>query len=106
MEGSMSQLATKNEGAVARPLGVLIPLIKEDFEHAEQAGMEFYEAAGAKLIEARDGHFEGDSAGFFTWAEQKFGKKQSQTRLYMTYAAAKNPKSFVSLKDFTRKTYS
>jgi hypothetical protein len=42
---------------VARPLAVLVPLIREDLKHgqdvAERAGLRYYEAAGEKLLEAK-----------------------------------------------------
>ena len=39
--------------AVARPLRVLVPLVKEDLESAATAGLPFYIAAGEKLLEAK-----------------------------------------------------
>lgn len=90
----------ENEGAVVRPLKVLTELIKEDFEAAEQAGMEYYKAAGEKLIEVRECHFEGDSGGFFKWAERTFRKKPTQIRGYMAYADAQPSKALKSLRKF------
>lgn len=50
--------ATHPDNQVARPLHVLIPLIKEDLkqgdEAAKQAGMPFYRAAGEKMLEAKN----------------------------------------------------
>lgn len=89
----------KNE--VARPLRVLTPLIKQDFEDAERAGMTFYKKAGDKLIEAREGHFDGDTSGFFKWAQKTFGKKPTQIRTYMALAAADADKPFKSLRKLT-----
>jgi hypothetical protein len=96
----------EDEGEIARPLNVLIPLIKKDFEAAEEAGLEYYTAAGEKLNEARDGHFEGDSSGFYSWAEKNFGKKRTQIKNYMAVAAAsltKPQKKFKNLEDFYRR---
>ena len=45
--------------------------------------MPFYRAAGEKLVEARDGSFEGTTAEFFRWAERNFKKSKSTIRSYM-----------------------
>jgi len=94
MEGSMSQLATKEEGAVARPLKVLEPLIRQDIAEAELAGRPHYEAAALKLIEAQEGHFDGDNAGFYRWAERVTGKSQTTIRAWIAFGASAARKSF------------
>lgn len=99
----MAQLATIEEGAVARPLKILEPLIREDFEKAEHAGMPYFVAAGKKLKEARKGHFEGDTAGFYAWGERSFAKSQTQLRAYERLAGEGDPKSFESLRDHARR---
>lgn len=48
-----SALARKHV-AVARPLKVLIPLIRADIEAGDRAGMEYYADAGDKLVEAKE----------------------------------------------------
>jgi hypothetical protein len=99
----MSSTLTKSEShEVARPLKMLVPLIKSDLEKGDEAGMPYFIAAGEKLNEARDGHYKGNTSGFFSWAEETFGKKREQIRLYMASAAARNGKSFKSLKHFRR----
>lgn len=102
-----SSVTTHSEGKVARPLRVLVPLIKEDFVQAEQAGMPYFEAAGAKLNEAREAHFDGNTVGFYQWAARNFQKSVSQIRLYMRLAAARSDKprkAFKTLDDFQRST--
>jgi hypothetical protein len=50
----MAQLATLSRShTVARPIKVLVPLIKEDLRRGDTAGMEYYRKAGDKLREAR-----------------------------------------------------
>ena len=97
----MAQLATREEGAVVRPLNVLVPLIRKDFADAEEAGKPFNTAAGEKLNEAREGHFDGNAAGFYSWGEKSFGKSKTQLRTCMAYGAAGGTKSFKSKHDFT-----
>jgi len=80
----MAQLATQEEGALARPLAVLIPLIKEDIAQAEVAGMAYYRAAGEKLLEARDGSFDGRLNEFYEWAEKHFGRAKSTIRTWIS----------------------
>ena len=99
----MAQLATVKEGAVARPLNILVPLIKADFDKAEKAGMDYYKAAGEKLNEAREGYFEGNTAGFFKWAEKHFGKSKTTLRTYMAFGTLHPGKSFKSLSEFSHK---
>jgi hypothetical protein len=103
-DGSMSQVAAVGDRAVARSLKVLVPLIKADFENAEKAGMDYYMAAGEKLVEAREGHFYGKTAEFYVWADGAFGKKREQIRTYMALVRHESAKSFESLEDFKRKT--
>lgn len=81
-------MATKSEGQVARPLRVLVPLIKEDLENgraaAERAGMPYYQAAGEKLTEAKS---QMTVAEFTPWAQRNFGISQRQAYRYMQLAA-------------------
>jgi len=66
--------------AVARPLKVLIPLIKDDLKHADSAGLEHYRRAGDKLREAR-----GQVAGhrWTTWLTQNFALSRTTAWNYM-----------------------
>lgn len=96
----MPNLTATAERHVARPLNVLIPLIKKDVADGDRAGMEYYREAGAKLIEAREGYYPNNSRGFFAWAEREFRKKHDQIRTYMALAIADSGKSFKTLDDF------
>jgi hypothetical protein len=90
----MTALAKQESREVARPLKILEKLIKEDFEAADQAGKPFNQAAGAKLIEAQEGHFEGNVSGFYKWAEKHFGKSNSYLRVCMAYSGVGGVKAF------------
>jgi hypothetical protein len=96
----MTALAKQDSREIARPLKILAKLIREDIEAGEKAGIEYYKAAGEKLNEARDGHYDGDSAGFWKWADDSFGKSREQIRTWMGFAAATSRKSFKSLSDY------
>lgn len=95
----MSNIVVKEATEVARPLKVLVPLIKADFEQAEKAGQPFYNAAGEKLLEAQKGHFEDDQVGFYKWAVETFQKTKDTIRLCVIRAGLTNPKSFKSNKE-------
>src|SRR3954452_13354217 len=49
----MSEVTTAGSTQVARPLRVLVPLIKDDLANIEQAGMPYRRAAGEKMLEAK-----------------------------------------------------
>jgi hypothetical protein len=101
----MTALAERKTGEIARPLNVLVPLIKQDFEGAEKAGMAYFKAAGEKLWEACKGSFSGKrSEEFYAWADRTFGRKTTAIKSYMALADA--PKSVArapSLEEFKRK---
>jgi hypothetical protein len=90
---------------IARPLNVLIPLIKDDLDQAHQAGVPFFRAAGEKLIEARA---QLSSAEFAPWAKRHF--RISRATAYQYMRLAKGPSSalddFPSLSAFIRQTSS
>ena len=71
--------------AIARPLKVLIPLIKDDLEHGDRAGMEYYADAGDKLIEAKEsGQVAHGSWG--AWVNRNFALSQDTAQRYMRVA--------------------
>src|SRR5262245_33674840 len=96
-----AEVAARNKGEVVRPLRVIEGEIKELIDEAEAAAetarRPFYERIGPLLVEARDGHFEGNLSGFFDWAEKKFGKSRSSIRTYVAYGSSTSPKSFKNL---------
>lgn len=109
----MNDMATIEVGTqVARPLKVLVPLIREDLTHgneaAKNAAMPYFKSAGEKMIEAKPqlGHGE-----FEPWIKRNFGISASHARNYMALARATANKQnaapaapqFSSLDDFRRK---
>jgi hypothetical protein len=80
----MSSLIEQSGTQVARPLKVLVALIKEDIkkgdEAAERAGVPYYRAAGEKMLEAKGQLAHGE---FTSWVERNFGIKDRQARRYM-----------------------
>jgi len=89
----MTAMQTTEGRDVARPLRVLAPLIKKDLEDAKKAGRPFEEAAGIKLIEAKEGHFDGDTTGFYRWTSAEFGKTRLTIETYMAWSALGGHKS-------------
>jgi Protein of unknown function (DUF3102) len=92
---------------VARPLRVLVPLIKEDLEKgreaAERAGMPYYKAAGEKMVEAKQQISHGE---FQRWIKDNFNLSKTTAHRYMSLAEAtqKFPQgNFSSMKDFRRR---
>jgi hypothetical protein len=82
-------LELKNDGAVARPPHILVPLIKDDLkqahEAAQRAGLPYYRAAGEKMIEAKAQLKHGE---FGPWIKRNFGISQQHASRYMAYAHA------------------
>lgn len=81
------QVAKDDSKEVMRPLRVLVPLIKDDLEHgdeaAQRAGMPYYRAAGEKMLEAKPQV----SGGFESWLKRNFPKHSlSACRNYMSLA--------------------
>ena len=104
----MSELQTEREKPIARPLRVLVPLIRKDLqddnEAAECAGVPYYRAAGEKLLEAKAQIRHGE---FTPWVQRNLKIKARQARYYMTLAAATaaqngNALPFSSLREFIR----
>jgi Protein of unknown function (DUF3102) len=96
------------ERRIARPLAVLVPLIKEDMEQggtaAALAGMPYFIAAGEKLLEAKAQMKHGE---FMPWVKRNFTVSMQTTSDYMKLAVAAQNSSaieFSSLSDFKRKT--
>jgi len=76
-------LARDTRTTIARPLKVLVPLIQDDLEHGDRAGMEYYADAGDKLIEAK-GQVAHGSWG--RWLSKNFARSQQQAGIYMRAA--------------------
>ena len=81
------------ERRIARPLKVLVPLIKHDLDDgaiaAKQAGMPYYIAAGEKLLEAKASN-EVSPLGWGDWLNKNFHLSQYTAREYMRLAKKNN----------------
>ena len=82
---SVQEAALENvkEVRLARPLKILVPLIKEDLEAAREAGVEHYTAAGEKLWEANAQVGRGQ---WSKWLRQNFNLSQDTAYSYMQLA--------------------
>ena len=84
----MTEIRTGREKSIARPLRILVPLIKKDLqggnEAAERAGLPYYRAAGEKLLEAKA---QISHARFTPWVQRNLKIKARQARYYMALAA-------------------
>jgi hypothetical protein len=100
-----SSVTTHSEGKVARPLRVLVPLIKKDLDQAhdasKRAGMPYYRTAGEKMLEAKP---QMTHAEFAPWVKRNFDISYSQAQQYMNYAVAietsSRTREFSSLNEF------
>jgi hypothetical protein len=79
----MTTVATASDAQVARPLRVLVPLIKEELEAGYSAGLEHYRRAGELLIEARSQLQHGE---WRAWLKRNFVLSHETARRYMTLA--------------------
>jgi hypothetical protein len=82
-------LATVETTQVTRPLRVLVPLIKDDLEHArdasERAAKPYYQSAGEKMLEAKGQLNHGE---FTPWLKRNFNISVRAAQLYMNFANA------------------
>jgi len=69
--------------AIVRPLKILIPLIREDVENGQRAGMQYYADAGDKLIEAKS---QVGFGGWGRWLSKNFALAERQAQVYMRLA--------------------
>lgn len=89
---------------LARPLKVLVPMIKEELEAGDQAGIEHYMRAGEMLLEAKEQVAHGDWKG---WIDRNFHLSYSSAKRYMLLAdlpkrSTREP--FTSLREALRET--
>ena len=105
-----SAVTVQTDKPVARPLHILVPLIKKDLEQAneaaQRAGLPYYRAAGEKMLEAKVQLKHGE---FMPWLKRNFSISHDQAKRYMEFAevtAGQNPlaSGFSSLSDFVRRT--
>jgi hypothetical protein len=78
-----SAVAIRPKTQIARPVGVLVPLIQEEIAEGNSAGLEHYRQAGELLLEARE-----QVADFkwTKWLKANFALAQSTAYDYMTLA--------------------
>jgi Protein of unknown function (DUF3102) len=79
----MTTVATASDTQVARPLRVLVPLIKEELDAGYRAGLEHYRRAGELLIEAKSQLQHGE---WRAWLKRNFVLSHETARRYMTLA--------------------
>src|SRR5262252_6880314 len=80
---AVAAVARRERVTISRPLKVLIPLIQNDLERGDRAGMQFYADAGDKLIEAK----EQVAHGYWgAWLSKNFTLNDSVARRYMRLA--------------------
>lgn len=86
---------------VARPLRVLVPLIKSEIERGDAAGIEHYRRAGEMLIEAKEQVDRGD---WGSWLERNFNRGERTAQYYMKLAASAKtkPVAVSTLSEFTQ----
>lgn len=81
----MPLAALRTTTEIARPLKVLVPLIQNELEAGDNAGIEHYRRAGEMLIEAKEQVEHGEWKG---WIERNFHLSATTARRYMQLVAA------------------
>jgi hypothetical protein len=79
----MTQVATRSRTAIARPLKILVPLIKEELAAGNRAGLEHYRQAGTLLLEAKEQQPYGS---WGKWLKKNFELSHQTAYHYMTLA--------------------
>jgi hypothetical protein len=95
----MPDVAEVQGTAVARPLRVLVPLIKDEMEAGDAAGLEHYRRAGELLLEAKGQMPHGDFKG---WVERNFSRSYRTAREYMQLVPKlkmASPRQFASMQE-------
>lgn len=81
----MTLAAVRKSTEVARPLKVLVPLIKDELDAGDNAGIEHYRRAGEMLIEAKEQVAHGEWRG---WLSRNFNHITArQVNRYMALAS-------------------
>lgn len=92
---ALAAVVNKSTTEVARPLKVLVPLIKSELEAGDNAGIEHYRRAGEMLLEAKEQVVHGEWKG---WVARNFPHRDMRTvQRYMKLAevATKNDERVV-----------
>jgi hypothetical protein len=79
----MLNVATVTKQTIARPLKVLVPLIKVEIATGDRAGLEHYRRAGELLIEAKD---QVPWGSWSRWLKTNFELSQRTASRYMQLA--------------------
>lgn len=103
----MEIVVTDTGKQIARPLKILIPLIKDDLKQgaaaADRASEPYYASAGEKMIEAKPQLKHGE---FGPWLKRNFGLSFTHASRYMAFARATSGgqiSRFDNFSDFMRK---
>jgi hypothetical protein len=100
----MSAVAETDHRSVVRPLRVIEAELIEEFKMADNAAADaarpYYERAAPLLAEAKEGHFHNDTAGFYAWAQKKFGKSKDTIRTWTQLGSSTRSKQFKNLEHF------
>jgi Protein of unknown function (DUF3102) len=80
---ALAAVVVKQSRKITRPLKVLIPLIQQDLEDGDRAGMHAYADAGDKLLEAKDQVAHGH---WGSWLSKNFALASTTARGYMRLA--------------------
>lgn len=81
-----SNLATRPTAALARPLKVLVPLIKDELQNAYAAGIDHYRKVGEMLHEARSHVKRDNKESWGNWLAVNFRLSETTARGYMGLA--------------------
>lgn len=81
-----ANLATRQATALARPLKVLVPLIKGELQNAYAAGIEHYRAVGEMLHEARYQIQKDSKESWSGWLAENFSLTERTAQRYMGLA--------------------
>jgi hypothetical protein len=71
---------------IGRPLKILIPLIQQDIEEGDRAGMQYYADAGDKLLEAKP---QVSYGSWGRWLSKNFHRSADTAQTYMRLARAR-----------------
>lgn len=94
----MTVAAVRKSTEVARPLKILVPLIKDEIDAGDKAGIEHYRRAGEMLLEAKEQVGHGEWRG---WVERNFHLSLSTAQRYMTLVEMPRARGFTSLRQAT-----
>lgn len=106
---SKTTVQTTKNHPVARPLKVLVPLIRKDIKSGDQAArsasMPFYRAAGYKMLEAKESP-EMTHGQFTSWIEDELQISYDRAKDYMGLVKAEKGRAtpFSSINEFHKVT--